>query len=67
MNLAEVVRGYFVYETARVVTVRNVPLGLLKVIMQIGVFAFVLIYEFWYAKGYQTYAPLQSSVTTKVN
>ena len=60
-------RFLFEYETARVVTFRHVPLGLLKMCMQIGVVAFILVYDFGYSKGYQAFAPVQSSVTTKVN
>ena len=54
------------YETPRVVTVRHIPLGILKLVMQISVLAFVLVFQLWHAKGYQTFAQVESSVTTKV-
>merc|ERR1712141_282820 len=44
------------YETPRVVTVRHIPLGILKLVMQISVLAFVLVFQLWHAKGYQTFA-----------
>ena len=54
------------YETPRVVTVRHVPLKILKLVMQVCVLAFVLVFQLWHAKGYQTFAQVESSVTTKV-
>ena len=54
------------YETPRVVTVRHIPLGILKLVMQVCVLAFVLVFQLWHAKGYQTFAQVESSVTTKV-
>ena len=56
----------FEYETPRFVTVRYLPLGILKIITQICVLVFVVVYEMYYAKGYQTFANVRSSVTTKV-
>ena len=54
------------YETPRVVTVRHYPLGVLKLIMQISILAFVFGFQLWHEKGYQIFAPVESSVTTKV-
>ena len=54
------------YETPRVVIVRHYPLGVLKLVMQTSVIVFVLGFQLWYNKGYQTFAPVESSVTTKV-
>ena len=54
------------YETPRVVTVRHYPLGVLKLIMQISILVFVLGFQLWHEKGYQIFAPVESSVTTKV-
>ena len=54
------------YETPRVITVRHVPLKILKLVMQVCVLAFVLVFQLWHAKGYQTFAQVESSVTTKV-
>ena len=54
------------YETPRVVTVRHYPLGVMKLIMQVCILVFVLGFQLWQEKGYQTFAPVESSVTTKV-
>ena len=54
------------YETPRVVTVRHIPLRILKLMMQICVLAFVLVFQLWHTKGYQTFTQVESSVTTKV-
>ena len=54
------------YKTPRLVTVRIVPLGILKMVVYIGVILFVLLFQLWYKKGYQSFARVESSVTTKV-
>ena len=59
--------GLCEYETQRVVTVRHIPLGILKLVMQICGLVFVIFFQLWHAKGYQTFAQVESSVTTKVN
>ena len=56
----------FEYETPKVVTVQNVPLGILRLLLQTAVIAFVVIYQLWYARGYQEFAEVEASVTTKV-
>ena len=58
--------GFFEYETPKVVTVQNVPLGILRLLLQTAVIAFVVIYQLWYARGYQEFAEVEASVTTKV-
>ena len=57
----------FEYETPRVVTVHHIPLGILRLVLQSCVFAFVLLYQLWYSKGYQSFDIVASSVTTKVD
>ena len=58
--------AFFEYETPKVVTVQNVPLGILRLFLQIMVISFVVFYQLWYAKGYQEFAEVEASVTTKV-
>ena len=58
--------SFFEYETPKVVTVQNVPLGILRLLLQTAVIAFVVIYQLWYAQGYQEFAEVEASVTTKV-
>eukprot|EP00095_Tigriopus_kingsejongensis_P001162 maker-scaffold350_size199587-snap-gene-0.24 protein:Tk01162 transcript:maker-scaffold350_size199587-snap-gene-0.24-mRNA-1 annotation:"hypothetical protein DAPPUDRAFT_206200" len=57
---------FFEYETPKVVTIQNVPLGILRVSLQLVVLSFVIFYQLWYARGYQEFANVESSVTTKV-
>jgi len=45
---------------------QNVPLGILRLLLQILVVSFVVIYQLWYARGYQEFAEVEASVTTKV-
>ena len=42
-------------------------LGILRLVLQSSVFAFVLLYQLWYTKGYQSFDIVASSVTTKVS
>ena len=58
--------GIFYSETTKIVRVKNVPLGALRLLSQIALFSFVVIYEIWYAKGYQKSTEIQSSMTVKV-
>ena len=52
--------------SVKVVTVQNVPLGILRLLLQTAVIAFVVIHQLWYARGYQEFAEVEASVTTKV-
>ena len=58
--------SFFEYETPKVVTVQNVPLGILRLLLQTTVIAFVVIYQLWYARGYQEFAEVETSLTTKI-
>ena len=66
MSLARVTSFFCEYEIPRVVTVRHIPLKILKLVMQLCVLAFVIVFQLWYGKGYQTFAQVESSVITKV-
>ena len=57
---------FFENETAKVVVIKNVPLGILRIILQCIVVSFVIVYELWYARGYQEFAVVETSLTTKV-
>ena len=56
----------FEYETPKVVTVKNVPMGILRLILQTCALCFVVLYQLWYARGYQTFLDVEASVLTKV-
>ena len=57
---------FFENETTKVIVVKNVPLGILRLILQCIVVSFVVVYELWYARGYQEFAVVETSLTTKV-
>ncbi len=65
-GLAACCTSFFEYETPKVVTIQNVPLGILRMLLQLLVIAFVVVYQLYYARGYQEFAEVESSVTTKV-
>ena len=58
--------SWFLSETPKVVAVKSVPLGILRLTLNISLIAFVFLYEFWYARGYQNFTEVQTSVTIKV-
>ena len=63
MALAEC---FFEYETPKVVTVKNVPMGILRLIVHTVVITFVVLYQLWWARGYQAFGEVEASITTKV-
>ena len=65
-GLAACCTSFFEYETPKVVTIQNVPLGILRILLQTLVICFVVVYQLWYARGYQEFAEVESSVTSKV-
>ena len=56
----------FSFETSKVVRIKNVPLGILKMLLQILVILFVVFYQLWIARGYQEFVTAETSLTTKV-
>ena len=57
---------FFEYETPKVITVKNVPMGILRLVLQTLVISFVTVYQLWYARGYQEFGEVEASVTTKL-
>ena len=57
---------FFEYETPKVVTVKNVPMGILRLSLQTSALCFLVLFQLWYARGYQTFLDVEASVTTKV-
>ena len=56
----------FEYETPKVVTVKNVPMGILRLSLQTSALCFLVLFQLWYARGYQTFLDVEASVTTKI-
>ena len=56
----------FEYETPKVVTVHKLPLGIFRRLLQLAIISFVVLYQLWYMKGYQEFADVEASLTTKV-
>ena len=57
---------FFEYETPKVITVKNVPMGILRLVLHAICIGFILIYQLWYARGYQEFAEVETSLTTKI-
>ncbi|XP_067864031.1 P2X purinoceptor 1 isoform X2 [Heptranchias perlo] len=57
---------FFEYETPRMVTVRNIKVGLIFRFVQLAVLAYIIGWVFIYEKGYQSTDSIISSVTVKV-
>ena len=53
--------------TTREVKVKSVPLGLLRIVLQMVCFLFVFLYQLWFSRGYQEFGMLQDqSVLIKI-
>ena len=53
--------------TTKEVKVTSVPLGLLRIALQIVCFLFVFLYQLWISRGYQEFGMLQDqSVLIKI-
>ena len=66
-NLLELLGGFlFEYQTPRVVTIRHYKLGIFRLILQLCILTFIFVVQLWYKKGYQAFAEVEASVTTKV-
>ena len=57
---------FFEYETPKVITVKNVPMGILRLVLHTTCISFIVLYQLWYACGYQEFAEVDSSLTTKI-
>ena len=64
--VTRVCRSMIEYETPKVVTIHNPTIGLIRRCLQLCVVMYVCLYQLWYAQGYQEFATVESSVTTKV-
>ena len=58
--------GCFEYETPKVITVQNVPLGILRIVLHTVGISFIVFYQLWYARGYQEFAVVETSLTVKI-
>ena len=65
-SLGGICSGCFEYETPKVITVKNVPLGILRIMLHTAGISFIVFYQLWYARGYQEFAVVESSLTVKI-
>ena len=56
----------FAYETPKVLNIKNVPLGILRLMLHALCISFVVLYQLWYARGYQEFTEVETSLTTKI-
>ena len=56
----------FEYETPKAVIVKNYPMGVLRLVLHTSCLCFIFLYQLWYARGYQEFAGVEKSLTTKV-
>ena len=57
---------FFEYETPKVVTVKNVPMGIFRIIVQGAILLFLFGFQMLYSRGYQSFGDVEASVTTKI-
>ena len=56
----------FEYETPKVVTVKNKPWGIFRLVVQTSILTFIFGFQLWYSRGYQAFSDLESSLTNKL-
>ena len=56
----------FEYETPKVVTVKNIPMGIIRLLTGKICICFLVFYQLWYSRGYQGFCNVESSLTAKV-
>ena len=56
----------FEYDTPKVVTVKNIPMGIIRLLTQTICIFFLVFYQLWYFRGYQGFCDVESSLTAKV-
>ena len=65
-SLGGICSGCFEYETPKVITVQNVPMGILRIVLHMVGISFIVLYQLCYARGYQEFAVVESSLTVKI-
>ena len=58
--------GLFEYETPKVIIVKNYPMGIIRLALHTSCLCLIFLYQLWYARGYQEFASVETSLTTKV-
>ena len=56
----------FEHETPKEVIVRNEPLGYVRLVLHTFTISFVVLYQLWYARGYQEFTEVESCLTMKI-
>ena len=56
---------FFEYETPKVITVKNVPMGIFRIIVQGAILTFLFGFQLWYSRGYQSFADVEASIHCK--
>ena len=65
-SLGGICSGCFEYETPKVITVNNFPLGILRIVLHTVGIGFIVFYQLWYARGYQEFTVVETSLTIKI-
>ena len=58
--------GCFEYETPKVITIKNVPMGILRIVLHTVGIGLIVFYQLWYARGYQEFTVVETSLTIKI-
>ena len=56
----------FEYETPKVITVKNKPWGIFRLVVQTSILMFIFGFQLWYSRGYQAFSDIESSETNKL-
>ena len=56
----------FEYKTRKYVKVKNIPMGIFRILVQTSFLVYLIGFQLWYSRGYQAFWNHKSSVTNKI-
>ena len=56
----------FQYKTRKYVKVKNIPMGIFRILVQTSFLVYLIGFQLWYSRGYQAFWNHKSSVTNKI-
>ena len=56
----------FQYKTRKYIKVKNIPMGIFRILVQTCFLVYLIGFQLWYCRGYQAFWNHKSSVTNKI-
>ena len=56
----------FQYKTRKYIKVKNIPMGIFRLVVQTSILTFIFGFQLWHSRGYQAFSDIESSLTNKL-